>query len=73
VRLWVNNQLVIDNWTDHAPTENASAAITLQAGQLYDIRMEFYERGGGATARLLWSAPSLTKQVIPQSQLYRIP
>jgi hypothetical protein len=20
VRLWVNNQLVIDNWTDHAPT-----------------------------------------------------
>ena len=41
VRLWVNNQLVVDNWTDHAATEN-SGAIALTAGQRYDIRMEFY-------------------------------
>lgn len=68
VRLWVNNQLIINNWTDHAPTEN-SATITLTAGQKYDIRMEFYENGGGAVAKLLWSSPSQVKQAIPQSQL----
>jgi PKD repeat protein len=70
VRLWVNNQLVIDNWTDHGPTENASAPISLSAGAKYSIRMEFYESGGGAVAKLLWSSANVAKQAIPQAQLY---
>lgn len=69
VRLWVNYQLIIDNWTDHAPTEN-SGVITLTAGQRYDIRLEMYENGGGAVARLSWSAPGLAKEVVPQSHLH---
>lgn len=69
VRLWVNNQLLINNWTDHAPTEN-SATIALVANQRYEIRMEYFENGGGAVARLSWSSPSQAKQVIPQACLY---
>jgi len=59
---------LIDNWTDHAPTEN-SGTISLTAGQQYDIKMEFYENYSGAVAKLLWSAPGLAKEVIPGSQL----
>src|SRR6185436_414027 len=69
VRLWVNNQLLIDNWTDHGPTENAGI-LALQGGLLYDIRMEMYENGGGAVAQLLWSSPSVSKEIIPATQLY---
>ena len=69
VRLWVNGQQIINNWTDHAPTEN-SGTIALTAGQRYDIRMEFYENGGGATARLLWSSASVPKAVVPSTRLY---
>ena len=69
VRLWVNNVQLIDNWTDHAPTEN-SGTIALAAGQRYDIRMEFYENGGGSLVTLSWSSPSLAKEIIPQTQLY---
>jgi PKD repeat protein len=69
VRLWVNGQLIIDNWTDHAPTEN-SGTITLLAGTKYDIKLEFYENGGGAVAKLSWSSLSQPKQIVPQSQLY---
>ena len=69
VRLWVNNQLLVDNWTDHGPTEN-SGFIALQAGYLYDIKMDMYENGGGATAQLYWSSPSVAKEIIPSSQLY---
>jgi hypothetical protein len=69
VRLWINGQLLVDNWTDHGPTENANT-INLNAGQLYDVRMEFYENGGGAVAGLSWSATGLSKEAIPQSQLY---
>ena len=68
VRLWVNNQLLINNWTDHAPTEN-SATIALKAGQYYDIRMEYYENGGGALARLEWSSARLPREIIPEKWL----
>jgi hypothetical protein len=69
IRLWVNGVLVINNWTDHAPTEN-SGTISLSAGVKYDLKLEYYENGGGAVAQLLWSSPSTPKQVVPQSQLY---
>jgi hypothetical protein len=69
VRLWINGQQIVNNWTDHSPTEN-SGTITLVAGQKYSIIMEYYEDGGGAVAKLLWSSPSTAKQVVPTSQLY---
>ena len=69
VRLWVNNQLVIDKWIDQGPTE-WPGFISLQAGQLYDIRMEYYENGGGAAAQLYWSSPNVVKELIPSAQLY---
>jgi hypothetical protein len=69
VRLWVNNQLLVDRWIDQGPTEYAGF-LQLQAGYLYDIKMEMYENGGGAVARLLWSSPSVSKEVIPSTQLY---
>jgi hypothetical protein len=72
VRLWVNGMLVIDNWTEHAPTEN-SGSVSLVAGELYDIRLEYYERTGGAVLRLLWSSPSMPKGVVPGSRLYSAP
>lgn len=72
VRLWVDGQLVINNWTDHGTTEN-SGTIALEGGKKYAIRLEYYENGGGATCRLLWSSISQAKQAIPQSQLYPLP
>jgi hypothetical protein len=61
--------LIIDNWTDHAPTEN-SGTISLTAGQKVDIRMEMYENAGGAVAKLFWQAPGVAREVVPRSQLY---
>jgi YVTN family beta-propeller protein len=69
VRLWVNNQLLIDNWIDHALTED-SATITLQANQKYNIRVEYFEGGSDAVIRLLWSSARQAKQIIPQIHLY---
>jgi hypothetical protein len=69
VRLWVNGQQIINNWTNHSATEN-SGTIALTAGQRYDIRMEYYENTGSAVARVQWSSPSTAKQGIPQTQLY---
>jgi fibronectin type 3 domain-containing protein len=64
VRLYVNGSLIIDNWTDHAPTDN-TATMALTAGQTYNFTMEFYENGGGAVAKLHWSSPTITDTAIP--------
>jgi len=69
VRLWVNGQLLINDWTDHAATEN-SGTITLTAGQRYDLKMEYYDNLIDAVAKLSWSSPSQPKEIIPKSQLY---
>jgi glucose/arabinose dehydrogenase len=69
VRLWINGQQIVNNWTNHALTENRGT-IALTAGRRYDIRMEFFENAGGATARLLWSGASVPKAIVPASRLY---
>jgi glucose/arabinose dehydrogenase len=68
VRLWVDGVLLINHWTDGAAT--TSGATELIANQSYDIKMELYDRNGGATAKLFWSAPGLAQEVVPQSQLH---
>ena len=70
-RLWVNGQLLIDQWVNHGATE-FSGSIPLNAQQLYNIRMEIYDNTGGASAILSWSSAATVKAVIPQSQLYPV-
>lgn len=57
VRLWVNDQLIINNWTDHTSATDTSVQVALVAGRAYNIKMEFYENGGQAVIRLRWQLP----------------
>ncbi len=69
VRLWVNDKVLIDNWTDHGNTHD-SGDIALVAGQKYSIRLEYYENGGDARCQLSWSTPTRTRQAIPKQYLW---
>jgi YVTN family beta-propeller protein len=70
VRVWINNQLVIDNWTAHAPTTN-TAAVNMVAGQRYAVVVEYFEQGGGATMQLNWQPAGATAFVpVPADRLY---
>lgn len=69
VRLWINGQLLIDDWNDHSFTENRGQ-ITLMAGEKYDIQLEYYDKWGQAAVQLMWSSTKQVKEIIPQSQLY---
>lgn len=67
-RLWVDDKLVIDNWTDHSATED-EGKIQLDASRKVNIKMEFYQGGGGAVAKLSWSSPSQKKEIVPEDCL----
>lgn len=67
VRLWVDlngdgsfaaNELLIENWDDHAVQIDDSLAVNLNAGQVYAVRMQWYENAIDAEVRLHWSTPS---------------
>jgi hypothetical protein len=51
VRLWVNHHLLIDNWRDQA---FASRSGTIHLAGDVPLKMEYYENGGVAAARLTW-------------------
>lgn len=68
IRVKVNGQTVIDNFTDHPPTEN-HGTVALTAGVPAALVVEFYENGWGAVAKLSWSSASQPKEVIPSTQL----
>jgi len=68
-RLWINDTLVIDDWSNHAARE-VSGTITLQAGVSYSIRLEYYDNIQAALVSLSWSSPSVPKAIIPERNLF---
>ncbi len=68
-RLWINGNLVVDRWQDQGATEIASAPINVTAGTPVLFRFEYYENGGGASARLRWSSATIPKAAIPTGSL----
>ncbi len=53
VRLWVDNNLIIDDWNSHASQTN-TGKLTLKAKTKYPIKLEYFEDGGDAVVKLGW-------------------
>jgi hypothetical protein len=66
VRLWVGDELVIDRW--HDATES-QGSVELVEGEAYELKMEYFEDGGGAQARLLWAPPGETFDLVSPALL----
>jgi uncharacterized protein YraI len=58
MRIWMNNQLVIDQWRDQNVT-TFTGEVTLPGGAL-PVRIEYYDRTGGAVARVSWTQVAAT-------------
>ena len=56
-RLWVNNQLVIDQWQDQGIT-NRDKNVTLTVGKDATIKLEYYDSGGMADITMGWHDPA---------------
>lgn len=69
LRLWVDGKMILDFWVPQAPTER-TATIDLTGGERVAVEMDYYEIGGGAVAQLSWEGPGITKQIIPNANLF---
>jgi uncharacterized protein (DUF1800 family) len=68
VMLWVNGQLVINSWSYVGGDRLGS--IALQAGVLYDIRLDYYQARLADLVNLYWYSNDQTRQIIPSNRLY---
>jgi len=57
VRLWIDGKLLIDSWHDRGLTSD-QVQVRMEKGKKYDIRIEYYERTGTATAQFSWDCRS---------------
>jgi len=54
-RLWLDGQLLIDNWRK-VSYRTRVVDVQLAAGSLHDVRLEYFESTGNARLKLLWDA-----------------
>ncbi|MEM9480675.1 MAG: PA14 domain-containing protein, partial [Verrucomicrobiota bacterium] len=68
VRLWVNNQQLVNNWTTHGSTED-SGTVALQAGVPVPVTLEYFQGTGGSIIEFRWSSPRTPKAIVPSRSL----
>lgn len=56
IRLWVDDELLINQWSDH-PVQRFTAEKQLGPGH-HLVRVEYYERAGAAVANVAWTLQS---------------
>jgi hypothetical protein len=68
VRLWIDEQLLIDKWVEQSETEH-TAAMQLEADRSYALKLEYFYTGGQGAAKLWWSRSGMDPQPIAPARL----
>jgi beta-glucosidase len=55
VRVFLNGELIIDDWQDHAP-RTVTTIHRLEAGKTYSIRVDYHNSAGAALAQFAWAS-----------------
>ena len=73
MRLWVDNKLIINEWTSLRDTVDPSGTIDLRSSYYYDLAVDYKIETGGAsqtdTAVLKWEYGGLSATVVPSANL----
>ena len=70
VRLWIDNTLVINQWSDHQVTQHFYNLVVAEPGYK-TVKIDFYEHGGDAVMKLEWLyPPSVSYVPVPTTYLF---
>ncbi|PYX80792.1 MAG: glucan 1,4-alpha-glucosidase [Acidobacteria bacterium] len=53
-RVWLDGNLIVEDWTRHRPATNQTKQLHLEAGHAYPIKIEYFQLIRGSEARLIW-------------------
>ncbi|HLH06184.1 MAG TPA: glycoside hydrolase family 3 C-terminal domain-containing protein [Terriglobales bacterium] len=63
-RVWLDNQLIAEDWTTHRPSTTQTKKVHLLKGRPYAVKIEYFQTIRGAEARLVWSMSQWAQQPI---------
>lgn len=69
VRVWINNQLVLDKWTPTDISGWHTFTLSMTANQAVPLKVEYAELYGGASISVFWYSNSLPWEAIATSRL----
>ncbi|MEV4049578.1 PA14 domain-containing protein [Amycolatopsis sp. NPDC049688] len=69
IRMWIDDQLVMDYWQISNATERQAVVHSDTPGQVKKIRIDYYDNGGYAKLDLNWTTPTGTQELVPGTQL----
>jgi len=70
-RLFVDDQLLVDFWSDHAASMSAAGTFNnTVANSRHRIRIDYYQDQGGASLQLYWQPPGGSQVLVPGSYLF---
>lgn len=69
VRLWVNDALLVNQWSSLTTLTPSAATTFAVGGDYYQVRMEFKEQAGAQGIQLLWETGG-KQEVIPSHRLF---
>ena len=64
MRLWLDDQLLVDNWNSAGWTAGAQHAARRLAAGAHPLRLEFQDRGGRAAVRVRWAGGPIPPNTI---------
>ena len=56
-RLWLDNNLVVEDWTLHHPASTLTQKIHLEKDHPYAVKIEYFQDVRSSESRLIWSLP----------------
>ncbi|KFU82039.1 RHS repeat-associated core domain-containing protein [Amycolatopsis lurida] len=69
IRMWIDDQLVMDYWQISNPAWREATVRSDSPGQIKKIRIDYYDNGGYAKLDLNWTTPTGVQELVPGSQL----
>ncbi|MBK7864054.1 MAG: hypothetical protein IPJ65_36705 [Archangiaceae bacterium] len=71
VRLWVDGQSLINDWSSHTAAVTNTGTVSLTAGQRVRVRLDYKQVDGPASISWYWSAPGVSMGLVPAAAMTR--
>ena len=56
-RVWIDGDELVADWTEHRPSTTLTKPKRLEKDRTYSVKIEFFQTGRSAEARLVWGVP----------------
>lgn len=66
-RVWLNDHLIVEDWTAHRPSTTQTKMMHLEKDHAYAVKVEYFQTVRGAEAKLIWGMPEQDQAEAPRA------